>query len=135
MLTTEGQETAHVDAGPHPDERGEAAGREARDAYPAPVQGLPPEGLAKITVPMAIILGDADSVAPPDTNGLVAARDIPHAELKVLAGVGHYDFLSTCTPAGFASVSICSSKVAQDPTHQAAIDMATGFFDKALGAP
>ncbi len=102
---------------------------------PAIVQGLPPEGLAKIKAPVAIILGDADPVAPPDTNGLVAARDIPHAELKVLAGVGHYDFLSACTPAGFAAAPICSAKVAQDPTHQAAIDMAVGFFDKALGAP
>ncbi len=56
---------------------------------PAIVQALPPEGLAKIDIPVAIILGDADPVASPQTNGLVAARDIPHAELKVLPGVGH----------------------------------------------
>jgi predicted dienelactone hydrolase len=102
---------------------------------PAIVQGLPPEGLAKLKVPVAIILGDADPVAPPSTNGLVAARAIPHAELKVLPGVGHYDFLSTCTPAGRASVPICTAKVPQDPTHQAAIDMALAFFKRTLGAP
>ena len=62
---------------------------------PAIVQALPPEGLAKMKVPVAIILGDADPVAPPETNGLVAAKAIPHAELKVLPGVGHYAFLST----------------------------------------
>jgi predicted dienelactone hydrolase len=102
---------------------------------PAIVQALPPEGLAQMKVPVAIILGDADPVAPPQTNGLVAAKAIPHAELKVLAGVGHYDFLSTCTPAGMAAVPICTAKVPQDQSHQAAIDMALAFFGKTLGAP
>jgi predicted dienelactone hydrolase len=102
---------------------------------PAIVQALPPEGLAKMRVPVAILLGDADPVAPPDTNGLVAAKAIPHAELKVLPGVGHYDFLSTCTPAGQAVVPVCTAKVDQDQTHQAAIEMALAFFGKTLGAP
>jgi len=101
---------------------------------PAIVQALPPEGLAKIKVPVAIILGDADPVAPPATNGLVAAKAIPHAELKVLPGVGHYDFLSTCTPAA-KDVPICTAKVPQDPTHAAAVDMALAFFKRMLGAP
>ena len=103
---------------------------------PAIVQALPPEGLAQIKPPVAIILGDADPVAPPDTNGLVAAKAIPNAELRVLPGVGHYDFLSTCTPAGVAAVPLCAAiKVPQDATHQAAIDMALAFFGKTLGAP
>jgi predicted dienelactone hydrolase len=102
---------------------------------PAIVQALPPEGLARIKVPVAIILGDADPVAPPETNGLVAAKAIPRAELKVLPGVGHYDFLSTCTPAGMAAVPICTAKVPQDQTHQAAVDMALAFFRQTLGAP
>jgi predicted dienelactone hydrolase len=102
---------------------------------PAIVQGLPPDGLARMKVPVAIILGDADPVAPPDTNGLVAAKAIPDAELKVLPGVGHYDFLSTCTPAGKATVPICNAKVSQDDTHQAAIDMALAFFTRTLGSP
>ncbi|HEY2752953.1 alpha/beta hydrolase family protein [Phenylobacterium sp.] len=102
---------------------------------PAIVQALPPEGLARMKTPVAIILGDADPVAPPDTNGLVAAKAIPHAELKVLPGVGHYDFLSTCTAAGTAAVPVCTAKVPQDATHQAAIDMALGFFKRTLGAP
>ncbi len=65
---------------------------------PAMVQALPPEGLRKIAVPVAIILGDKDPVAPADTNGLSAAHDIPGVELKVLPGVGHYDFLSHLHP-------------------------------------
>jgi len=102
---------------------------------PAIVQALPPEGLARIKVPVAIILGDADPVAPPDTNGVVAAKAIVHAELKVLPGVGHYDFLAACTPAGVAAVPLCAIKVPQDRTHQAAIDMALAFFRRTLGAP
>lgn len=102
---------------------------------PAIVQALDPPSLTADETPIAIILGDADPVAPPATNGLVAARDLPHAELKVLPGVGHYDFLATCTPAGVAVVPVCADKVPQDPTHQAAIDMALAFFARTLGAP
>ena len=102
---------------------------------PAIVQALPIEGLGKMKVPVAIILGGADPVAPPTTNGLVAANAIPRSQLKVLPGVGHYDFLATCTPAGMAVVPICTAKVPQDQTHQAAIDMALAFFGKTLGAP
>lgn len=102
---------------------------------PASVQALSPEGLARLRVPVAIILGDADRLMPPATNGLVAAKAIPRAELRVLPGVGHYDFVSTCTPAGVASEPICTAKVPQDPTHQAAIDMALAFFGRTLGKP
>jgi predicted dienelactone hydrolase len=102
---------------------------------PAIVQGLPPEGLKQMKVPVAIILGAADPVAPPATNGLEAARAIPHAQLKVLPGVGHYDFLSTCTAAGKAAVPICAAKVPQDETHKAAIDFALAFFQDTLGGP
>jgi predicted dienelactone hydrolase len=57
---------------------------------PAIVQAFDPASLKSDETPVAIILGDADPVAPPDTNGRVAARDLPHAELKALPGVGHY---------------------------------------------
>jgi predicted dienelactone hydrolase len=102
---------------------------------PAIVQALPPEALARMKVPVAILLGDADPVAPPDTNGLVAAKAIPHAELKVLPGVGHYDFLSTCSATAQATIPLCQDKVPQDQSHQAAIDMALAFFKRTLGAP
>jgi predicted dienelactone hydrolase len=123
-------EAAHA-----PDSHKIAGVRAAFVMAPALVQALPPQGLAKINLPVAIILGDADPVAPPDTNGLVAARAIPHAELKVLPGVGHYDFLSTCTPAGVAAVPLCATKAPQEETHKAAIDMALAFFDRVLGTP
>jgi predicted dienelactone hydrolase len=102
---------------------------------PAIVQALVPARLKAMKTPVAIILGDADPVAPPATNGLVAASLIPGAELKVLPGVGHYDFLATCTPAGEAALDFCHHAVPQDPTHKAAVDMALAFFGRTLGAP
>jgi hypothetical protein len=75
-------------------------------------------------------------VAPPDTNGRVATRDLPHVELGELPAVGHYDFLATCTAAaGVAAIPVCVDKPPQDPTHQAAIDMALAFFARTLGRP
>lgn len=102
---------------------------------PAIVQAFVPASLQADETPVAIILGDADPVAPPSTNGRVAARELPHAELKELPGVGHYDFLATCTPAGVAAVPVCADKVPQEPTHQAAIEMALAFFARTLGRP
>jgi predicted dienelactone hydrolase len=100
---------------------------------PAIVQAFDPASLKADQAPVAIILGDADPVAPPDTNGRVAARALPHVVIKELPGVGHYDFLATCTPAGIAAIDICADKVPQDPTHQAAIAFALDFFGKHLG--
>jgi len=102
---------------------------------PAIVQAFDPASLKRDQTPVAIILGDADPVAPPATNGLVAARDLPHVELKTLPDVGHYDFLATCTPAGAAATPLCTAKAPQDSTHRAAIEMALAFFAKTLGRP
>jgi predicted dienelactone hydrolase len=102
---------------------------------PGIVPAFRPDSLKAIKVPVAVILGDADPVASPATNGQLAAADIPGATLTVLHGVGHYDFLSTCTPAGFAAVPICTAKVPQDGTHRVAIDKALAFFGKTLGPP
>ena len=43
---------------------------------PALVQALDPTSLAQMSTPVAIVLGDADTVAPPTTNGLVVAKAI-----------------------------------------------------------
>jgi predicted dienelactone hydrolase len=123
-------ETAHAD-----DDHAIGQVRAAFAIAPAIVQALPPDGLKAMKVPVAIVLGDADPIATPKSNGLQAAALIPHAQLKLLPGVGHYDFLSTCTEAGKASIPICSAKVSQDRTHTAAIDFALAFFGKTLGKP
>ncbi|HEX3366218.1 hypothetical protein [Phenylobacterium sp.] len=104
---------------------------------PAFVQALDPASLSAMTTPVSIILGDADPVASPHTNGGVAARMIPRAQLKALPGVGHYDFLSTCTPAAMKrDVPLCRDlQVPQGQTHFEALQAAISFFGRTLGAP
>ncbi|THD81744.1 MAG: alpha/beta fold hydrolase [Phenylobacterium sp.] len=102
---------------------------------PAIVQALDPESLKAMRVPVAIILGNADPVAPPKTNGLAAAQALPHPELTELQDVGHYDFLAPCTPAGEQTVPLCNTKAPKDATHRAAIHAALDFFEHTLGAP
>jgi predicted dienelactone hydrolase len=110
---------------------------EVRAAFtmaPALVQALDPAGLERMHLPLEIILGDADPVAPPGTNGLVAARMIPNASLIRLPGVGHYDFLASCTRFGQALVPRCKTSVPQGQTHRHAIEAAEAFFGRELTA-
>ncbi len=100
---------------------------------PGIVQSLDPESLKRLQIPVAILLGDADKVAPPATNGRVAAALIPGAKLTVLPRVGHYDFLAECTPAGDAAVPVCPTDVPRAATHKAAIDGALALFGATLG--
>jgi predicted dienelactone hydrolase len=102
---------------------------------PALVQGLDPESLTRMRTPTKIILGDADIVAPPGTNGLVAAAAIPAAELESLPSVGHYDFLAACTKAGQAALPFCKVSVPQPETHDRAIAAALRFFGEHLNTP
>src|SRR5690606_6749372 len=53
--------------------------------------GFTAEGLRDVTVPVAIVAGDADLIAPPATNARHFARHIPQAQLSVLPGeAGHF---------------------------------------------
>jgi predicted dienelactone hydrolase len=112
---------------------------EVRAAFaiaPAIVQALTPESLGRLRLPVGVVLGDADAVIPAHTNGGAAARAIPGAELKVLSGVGHYDFLATCTEAAFATVAPCQTlRVPQDRAHEGALRAAFSFFARTLGPP
>jgi predicted dienelactone hydrolase len=99
---------------------------------PALVQAIDPASLAALRVPVFVVLGDADQTAPPATNGLVVARTVPGARLMELPGVGHYDFLATCTTAGRKRVPQCASRVPQDVTHLRAISAAEALFGAAL---
>ena len=101
---------------------------------PALVQSLDPDSLKRLRPPVRILLGDADKVAPPATNGEVAAALIPGAKLTALPHVGHYDFLAECTPAGDVTVPVCPTEVPRTATHKTAIDEALAFFDATLGA-
>ena len=102
---------------------------------PAVIEGLDPASLRRIAIPVSIVLGSGDPIAPPATNGELAARLIPGARLRVLPGVGHYDFLSECGPASFknvASYCVDGAGTHRAQTHAAAEAAAVAFFDRAL---
>jgi len=97
---------------------------------PAVMQALDPAELRHIRIPVSIVLGDGDVVAPPETNGMVAARAIPHARLQVMPGVGHYVFLADCAPG--VDLPFCAPSARRVDPHRAAIAAAERLFATAL---
>lgn len=100
---------------------------------PAIVQAFAPEQLSSLRQPVSIVLGEADTVAPPQSNGEAAQALITGAALQRLPDVGHYDFLAACTAAGVQRLpELCSTSVPRTNTHQRAVDAAVRFFADAM---
>ena len=97
---------------------------------PALVQALDVRSVEHLNLPVWIVAGDADTVAPPATNAAVVARLAPESVFDLLPQVGHYAFLSTCTPAGVASIRVCALAGLQAAAHQLAIAKARELFDR-----
>jgi predicted dienelactone hydrolase len=103
---------------------------------PALGQALDQPSLSRIHIPVEIVLGAADPIAPPKTNGEFLAHVIPAARLTVLPGVGHYDFLSECGPAGTRLAKpLCTDGIGtiRAQTHTTTLTEAIAFFDRTLG--
>jgi predicted dienelactone hydrolase len=104
----------------------------------APVLGgaFTPAGLAEVSVPVALVVGHADTVAPPPTNAQRFARWLPGATLTVLPGqVGHYTFLSEGTAYGKqVSPLFCRDHASIDraAVHKHVVQMAKEFFAQHL---
>ncbi|ELC7323623.1 alpha/beta fold hydrolase [Stenotrophomonas maltophilia] len=100
---------------------------------PAIVQAFAFEQLSSLRQPVSIVLGEADTVAPPQRNGEAAQALIPGAALQRLPDVGHYDLLAACTAMGVQRLpELCSSSVPKAGTHAQAVDAAVRFFAEAL---
>ncbi|MCF7750525.1 hypothetical protein KQ945_07185 [Bacillus subtilis subsp. subtilis] len=100
---------------------------------PAIVQAFTPDTLARLSEPLSIVLGDADGVAPPSTNGNMLATHATQATLRTLPDVGHYDFLAACTPLGRQRIpALCPPPVSQAAAHAAAIEQALQLFAQTL---
>ena len=102
---------------------------------PAWVQAFDPASLSSLQVPVHIVAGDADSVEPPATSGLAVGTLIPNAAVDLLPGVGHYDFLATCTELGRATLPSCQSAHSQAKAHESAIVAAQQFFGHFVRVP
>lgn len=100
---------------------------------PGGIEALAPASLRTLTTPVSILFGDADTVAPPASNGQLAADSLPHAALRIMHGVGHYDFLARCTALGRQREALCQHMGApQSRTHASAIADARAFFAQQL---
>lgn len=103
---------------------------------PAVAEVFSPETLSRISIPVEIVAGASDPVAPPATNARYLAAHIPHAKLTIYpGGVAHYTFLGTCTAAGKQqSPDFCVDRpgVNRDAIHTKTALKAVLFFNKYL---
>jgi len=102
---------------------------------PALGGGFTERSMREVRVPVEIVVGAADAIAPPDTNARRFALLIKHARLTTLpGGIGNYTFLHECTPRGQALLPICRDATGVDraAVHATVADMALRFFNLEL---
>ena len=103
----------------------------------APALGftLTPESLRAMRLPIEIVVGSADPIAPAADNASYIRGNIRGARETVLPGVGHYTFLDVCTAKGKQTeAQFCTDGpgVDRDAAHRQVEAMAVQFFAKAL---
>jgi predicted dienelactone hydrolase len=94
-----------------------------------------PDSLRQIGIPIEIMAGADDRMAPVTTNARPIAAAIPRATLRLLPAVGHYAFLAPCTREGHvAQPQLCEDAASTDRAaiHQRVVDSAAGFFNRTL---
>jgi predicted dienelactone hydrolase len=103
---------------------------------PAVAHAFTPESLQKITIPVAIVAGAADHLAPPADNAQFFAAHIRSAKLTILPGeVGHYTFLALGTETGkkrLPQLFVDSPGVDREAVHNQVGELAAEFFGKEL---
>jgi len=103
---------------------------------PAVARAFTPESLQRITIPVAIVAGDGDPIAPPADNAQFFATNIRNAKLTILpGGVGHYTFLDVGTEAGrkqLPQLFVDGPGIDREAVHDQVGHMAAEFFDKEL---
>jgi predicted dienelactone hydrolase len=106
---------------------------------PAVAHAFTPESLQRITIPVAIVVGTADHIAPPAENAQFFATNIRSAKLAILPGdVGHYTFLDVGTETGrkrLPQLFVDNPGIDREAVHNQVGEMAAEFFDKELVSP
>jgi predicted dienelactone hydrolase len=103
---------------------------------PAEGPAIVPQSLAAISIPIAFVAGLGDRVLPVTDNIIPDALAVPDAQLTLFPKpVGHYTFLTDCTPAGGAKYpAFCADAgPARVAIHEATIELAASFFARAIG--
>jgi len=95
-----------------------------------------PASLSAIAIPVRIIAGEADAIAPIADGAKYFAQDIPGAKLTIFPGnVGHYVFLDVCTAAGRKTLSLLCNDgegVDREAIHASTAGFAVEFFRETL---
>ena len=103
---------------------------------PALAVAFTPEGLAPVRVPVKIIVGDGDTITPPESNARRYAELIDGAELSILDGhVAHYTFLGEATKLGREShpeLGLDPPGVDRRVVHEQVAGMASDYFSGIL---
>jgi predicted dienelactone hydrolase len=99
---------------------------------PVLAHGFTQTRLTDLTIPVRIVVGEADTIAPMQTNAVHYAQIIPQAQLSVLHGdVGHYEFMAACTAYGRKTEPVCkdAAGVNRVRVHREVANMAYQFFE------
>ena len=103
---------------------------------PAVARAFTPESLQKIAIPVEIVAGAADPIAPPAENAQFFAANIKGAKLTILpGGVAHYTFLGVGTEAGkkqLPQLFVDNPGVDREAVHRQVAEMVFEFFQKEL---
>lgn len=98
---------------------------------------LTEDSLRSIHMPLEIVVGDGDNLAPSRDNAGYVRSTVRGAKLTSLPHVGHYTFFDTCTADGKKTQErYCEdgNGVDRDAVHARVAGMAAAFFEKALKA-
>jgi predicted dienelactone hydrolase len=103
----------------------------------APALGftLTQDSLRAIRMPVEMVVGDADNIAPAPDNAQLIRGDLHGARLTLLPHVGHYTFLDTCTAAGkktFDRYCTDDPGVNRNSIHEKVAGLAVDFFKRSL---
>jgi predicted dienelactone hydrolase len=130
---------ARLDSDPEFRQRYGKAGNSRRDERiravfamaPGLIPMFTPESLGAISIPVAIVSGNADEVVSPAAHAEALASAIPHATLKLFPRAGHFVFFDACTAVGrlvLRSVCADADGVDRDTIHAETIGLALDFF-------
>ena len=105
----------------------------------APVLGeaFTPAGLTSINIPVRILVGEADELAPPKYNAIRFGDLIKTAELTIFRGqIGHYVFLGEATEIGKQVVPfLCLDPpgIRRSDLHKKASYLSLDLFERSFG--
>jgi predicted dienelactone hydrolase len=104
---------------------------------PALGEAFDATSFADVSIPVSLVAGKQDPIAPVDTNIRRIAGLMPDAKVSMMPGAAHNTFMDDCLPGvvdPLASICKDPAGVDRDAVHAQTIDWALGFFANTLPA-